>query len=329
MVFICHLAPRHFHPLVNNFIIELQAGVAVFFVLSGFLLCHRYYEAAESGKAWIKKYFINRFARIYPMYFIVTAANCIYIKASFAMFALNITFLHGYFKDFVFTLLPQNWSLTVEITFYLFIPFIFYLTRSKTGIIFQLILFITTGMLLTITLSKLNFYGLFADFPFMLVLTFFGRCFEFLAGVYLAWWLKQNKLQFLKNINCTYAGAFGLALSILSISLVGGLANYFGIFLHNIILPVNVALMIYGLINEKTIISRMLSLPFMQLLGKSSYTFFLIHFGIFHTLFYRYVISNLFLELIYTSVLSIILFKIIEQPLHDKSKALLFKSIKK
>ncbi len=176
-------------------------------------------------------------------------------------------------------------------------------------------LFFSLGLILTKFLGKINFYGLFANYSFTLVLTFFGRCFEFLSGVFLSRIITQNKMVFLKKISSTYCGSIGVLLIIITLSLVGGLATYEGIFLHNIILPIFICVLIYGLVHEQSFISKILSLSIAQLLGKSSYAFFLIHVGIFHTLFYQYIISNLVLELLYATTLSILLFKVIEEPL--------------
>ena len=45
--------------------------MAFFFVLSGFLIVRIYYGAADASRAWLTGYFINRFARIYPVSFLL------------------------------------------------------------------------------------------------------------------------------------------------------------------------------------------------------------------------------------------------------------------
>ncbi len=323
MVFVHHLAPRHFHPLINNFIIELQAGVPVFFTLSGFLICHRYYQDAATGNiGWFKKYLVNRFARIYPVFFIVTVVNCLYRDVDSIGFILNISMLHGFFSNYVFNPLPQTWSLTVEATFYIFIPLIFYLFRKKIPVILQAFLFLALGAILTYATSKTTMFGFFKDINFMLVLTFFGRCFEFLSGVYLCLLISKNKEIIAPQINFTWLSAFLLPALIVFISLVGGLNSYKGIFLHNIFLPVTVCGLIYGLITEHTLIRTFLSGKIMDLLGKSSYCFFLFHVGFIHSFFNKYIISNLLIELIFTTTLSVFAFKFLEEPLNRKIKKL-------
>lgn len=83
MVFI-----HHFNPLSNatnhriaadwapeflfRFFNEFHVGVTIFFVLSGFLICFRYYDNFHFTSVWFRKYLKNRVARIYPMYFLLT-----------------------------------------------------------------------------------------------------------------------------------------------------------------------------------------------------------------------------------------------------------------
>jgi len=45
---------------------------AFFFALSGlFWIVRIYYEQAALDRRWLAKYFVNRFARIYPIYFLL------------------------------------------------------------------------------------------------------------------------------------------------------------------------------------------------------------------------------------------------------------------
>jgi peptidoglycan/LPS O-acetylase OafA/YrhL len=51
--------------------------MAFFYVLSGFLIVRLYHERAELRRPWLSRYFVNRFARIYPVYFLLlTLAVC-------------------------------------------------------------------------------------------------------------------------------------------------------------------------------------------------------------------------------------------------------------
>src|ERR1700755_2182820 len=59
----------HFH-YANDFNVRINV-MAFFFVLSGFLIVRLYYNKIEMSRTSWYAYFINRFARIYPVYFLL------------------------------------------------------------------------------------------------------------------------------------------------------------------------------------------------------------------------------------------------------------------
>ena len=72
MVFFHHYNP--FVKFIYSYFIysninEFHIGVTLFFVLSGFLISFKYLNNNDFNYT---KYFINRFSRIYPIYFILT-----------------------------------------------------------------------------------------------------------------------------------------------------------------------------------------------------------------------------------------------------------------
>jgi peptidoglycan/LPS O-acetylase OafA/YrhL len=132
-----------------------------------------------------------------------------------------------------------------------------------------------------------------------------------------------------------------------------GLHNPFGIITNNYLLPVCIAMFFYGLITENSHLKKILSNPFVELLGKSSYIFYLIHLGymnhMLHKLFnwlndrafslydgwgidwhstFEYDSLNLLYAFIVLNAISIFLFKFIEEPLNHyirKSNFLIIK----
>ena len=137
MVFFHHFNQESFPKPVFRILNEFHTGVTVFFVLSGFLICLRYYDTCEITPSWFKKYIKNRIARIYPMYLILTLAtfafawyikdNAVYGGASYpiVLIIMNVFFVRGFFDDFKFTGVAQGWSLTVEECFYFLAPLFF------------------------------------------------------------------------------------------------------------------------------------------------------------------------------------------------------------
>ena len=81
MVYFFHTLSSTHIPADNVFDYILQTGylgVSVFFVLSGFLICYRYSDNFKLSKQWFQNYMINRIARIYPLFFILTVFTFIY-----------------------------------------------------------------------------------------------------------------------------------------------------------------------------------------------------------------------------------------------------------
>ena len=80
LVYLHHTNPfteERFGSFIHSFIHQFHIGVSIFFVLSGFLITLRYYESSTLKLPWLKKYFQNRIARVYPMYFILTTFTAI------------------------------------------------------------------------------------------------------------------------------------------------------------------------------------------------------------------------------------------------------------
>jgi peptidoglycan/LPS O-acetylase OafA/YrhL len=113
------------------FLGTLNAGVFVFFVTSGFLL-YRPFAASHLGNAagvGTLGYAIRRAARIYPAYWLVLAfftfvsprAN-VYGLHGFVQHA-SLTFTYSHIKNPFVVGLPPAWSLVVEVSFYVFLPF--------------------------------------------------------------------------------------------------------------------------------------------------------------------------------------------------------------
>jgi peptidoglycan/LPS O-acetylase OafA/YrhL len=327
MVYIVHTDPfseAKFGQNVFDFFDEFHVGVTIFFVLSGFLITYNYFDQEKLN---FRNYFTNRFARIYPMYFILTTATFLFFAfaknqnsiSDFWIYFSNITFIRGFSEIYKFTGLGQGWTLTVEESFYLLAPFIFLLIKKHKIFGFLLPLFIFfNGIVLVHIFKNINFFGFMNNNQLMIELTFFGRCFEFFIGIALALFVKQNS----KKINFkqfTYLGIIGICVSIYLISRLKGTTNSgmntnLGLFINTIILPIiGIAPLFYGLITEKTFVSRILETKMFQLLGKSSYVFYLIHLS-FIANFLHETISSYTINFVILNLLSIILYQFIEKP---------------
>lgn len=329
MVFIHHYQPLSANIIGSylfNFINELHVGVTFFFVLSGFLIAYRYFDT----KIDFKKYMINRIARIYPIYFLLTSLTFLafvysdhsYIKRDALLYFLNISFLKGLFSDYKFSGIAQGWSLTVEEMFYITAPVIFLLIKkNKTFFILVPVFLILCGFSLTATFSNYDFYSFMSNNEFMLNYTYFGRCTEFVIGIGLALIIKNSTLD-LSRFSFTYIGIFFITISIFCLSLLKGNGDFgirhpAGKLINTFILPITgIAVFYYGLIKERTVVSMFLASKPMVLLGKSSYIFYLIHIGLFQGILHKFTYNPLIIFII-INIISIVLFHYVEKPLND------------
>ena len=329
MVYIHHYNPFSvaiFGQYCHDFFNEFHIGVTIFFVLSGFLICNRYYEDQNFS---FKSYFIKRFARIYPMYFLLTTftflffaifqsqTNLIDLKNYF----FNISFLKGFSDDLKFTGIAQSWSLTVEEVFYLLAPIFFLLIKkNKLFLLITPLFFVGFGLFLVSIFNGIDCYGFMKSINFMLDFTFFGRVTEFFVGIAVALLLRNNRFD-LKYQGFTNLGIFGIILSIcglvsLKVGTGFGVDTLSGKVINTFFLPVfGIAPLFLGLIKERTILQQFFSTKIILLLGKSSYIFYLIHLGIFVTILNK-ISSNQGFIFIALNVISVILYLYLESPLN-------------
>jgi peptidoglycan/LPS O-acetylase OafA/YrhL len=323
--------------------LEWHIGVAVFFVLSGFLITNRYANKIELTGAWFRRYMQNRFARIYPIYFLLTAVSFLLLHLTnlhpwyhwhntdtltdkAAVLLLNFTLTRAYFEQFATVGLPTAWSLTVEETFYLLAPLLLVgLKQSQRRIIFYPLIFLSLGFLLVLFCSHfVPVYGLMASARYMLNFTFFGRCAEFVFGMGLALWVAKQPTYERAGLRYTALGTGGILIFVAAMVVlhhfhpVTGPAqfSYGQIIANNFILPLFVCSLFWGLLSEQSQLRRLLESKPFDLLGRSSYVLYLLHLGTFDTLFRQYISANNFVCLLAYTLASVALYKFIEHPLH-------------
>ncbi len=253
--------------------------MAFFYVLSGFLIVRIYYEQAAWRREWLAKYFVNRFARIYPVYFLLLSiAVVLHHDWRPALLISNYTLTHALFHGATL-LIQASWSLTVEETFYFLAP-LFMLLLRRHGAAAPL----TLGFCLLAAALGVSTLGFrFLGTPlFVFSTTFFGHFLEFLAGLYLARLVMQLEARGplrLQGSRYTLAGAGGVLVLILV--MVGiyahePVSHYAIVLVNNFLIPAPIAVLYLGLLREDTGIARLLSTPLAGLLGRASYSFYLL-----------------------------------------------------
>ncbi len=256
--------------------------IVLFFVLSGFLIVYIYYREAPGSSLSLFSYFVNRFARIYPVYFLIVSI-AIWHNHDFRPLLLfkNYTLTHALFHNMKDVLVQPSWSLTVEECFYLLAPLIMLLIRKFN---YFISLAFGVGMLLLAILISVAPFSFLHTPTFVFTTTFFGYFFAFYAGAWLALHiLKKEEAGRVKRKGITYTliGSVGTLIALAAqvyiyrFPVSQNIPALVGV--NNFVLPVPVTILYFGLITENTLLARVLSGKLLGLLGRTSYAFYLLH----------------------------------------------------
>ena len=322
MIFVYHFTPFNspkYPAWIKAIVWEFHIGVDMFFVLSGFLIAYRYFN---DYPIHFKKYMVNRIARIYPMYLLITLAVFVVwylqnqswdIIKTYELLS-SVTMSKALFSSFFLSGIPQGWTLTLEEMFYLTAPLYFILIRKWKGwllLLPPLIFGIFAGLKMLSDIPG-NTYG-------FLQTNIHAYIIEFFAGIGLAYIMLKKQFP----ISTRYTTWFGLA--IIAIYLLGkryvvpyfDIKTDFGRFIEMSFLSIfGIVPLLWGLIHEKTFVQKILGSNIFILLGKSSYIFYLIHMGVIANSIYNNITTNKFLLFLILNLLSILIFKFIEEPVN-------------
>jgi peptidoglycan/LPS O-acetylase OafA/YrhL len=140
-----------------------STGVDLFFIISGFVIF-----MSISKVSSVKEFFINRFSRLFPVYWIAVsittivlcmalyfkAINNIEHKISLSMYLANMTMFQKYFNQV--NIDGSYWSLLVELLFYFGIAVIYYFNRLQN--IISIGIFLMVGLLINDFLGNYTSY---------------------------------------------------------------------------------------------------------------------------------------------------------------------------
>jgi len=279
-VFLFHIHmrwPLTQEPWLKGLLDVGAVGMSVFFILSGFLLCLKYH--AIEGR--VADYFVNRLARIYPIYFVAglvtlpwlniplgegLEANLMAIWKMLFIFVANLFVIQAWIPPlFSHWNNGGSWSISVEIFCYFLLPLIIpFLARlPRKGVIAVLALTYLFGLMFSLAGKLYPSYGI----PVFYAMPIF-RLPEFIVGVCVCLllkdlgrvrglWLAQSLLIALL---CWYLGNYAVAMP-----------YYVG---HNwLVVPV-IAFVIGSLFLGGGPLDWLLSRPLFVWLGKISYCFY-------------------------------------------------------
>jgi peptidoglycan/LPS O-acetylase OafA/YrhL len=334
MIFLYHYNAPVYGKYLQAAFYQFSLGVTVFFVLSGFLIAYNYGKEVSLNKQFLKRYYTNRAGRIIPLYYLLLTFTFIVFyftgeggKHLLGIYLLNLSFLKAYSVWYLFTGIYQAWSLTTEMTFYLLFPFMYMLAVRFNWWWQQVVFFWVVGLLLYVFFHFFPFRGFFQGFEFLISATFFCRSFEFVLGMKLASWFRnwQAKSE-IENTNTSQWPLYTIGGVLLSLVIIVILAVMSpdhsagrypaGKVLMSLFFPISVSVLLYGLLTESSWFGRLLSSPVLQVLGKSSYAFFLVHAGVIAGWLFILWNDNVVLCFISLVAISIGLYYLVEKPIN-------------
>ncbi|WP_460893983.1 acyltransferase family protein [Rufibacter soli] len=305
---------------------EGHLGVSIFFVLSGFLIGTRYSTSFSTLRGTeIRRFFLHRFARLYPMYLLCTVV-ALFFRQDFrpVSWLANLVMAQGFFSDLAFSGIGIGWSLTAEVCFYLAAPLLlFYWPRLRlAGSVVAIVL---VGVVIAVAGNAFLTYGFLPDWHYFLRVTFFGRCLEFCLGIWLARHLGRTSANptFAKPTLgfWTYGSALALLagmvfLNVLPILFSPSSQNWLFHGTYHLLLPLVITGLLWGLCQENTLLSKALGSRLGQELGKGSYIFYLVHYTFGFDLLYFHVWPNRGGVMLLLAFFSVVGYYLLEAPLH-------------
>lgn len=262
-------------------------GVAFFFFLSGFILTYAHAAEYERGKGSPLKFWVARFARIYPTYLLVMLVALLTnlgdvrrVPYHAVAFAADLVMMQSWSMRMVNFFHVGAWTLSCEAFFYFLFPFLLMRLRPKTrGIALALI----AGFYLLAMIPPLAAMVRYPQSAYREVYDAPGSLFvftvrrlpvlaapEFLAGVSLGWFY----LLFKPTRRASAVMAWlGLALLLVALFFAAHLPF---VALHNGLLIPAYSLLLLGLTQDNAL-TRILSGRTLVLLGEASFALYLVH----------------------------------------------------
>lgn len=128
--------------------------VPLFFILSAYTLCLSHNSRSKKEKNIFLNFYLRRFFRIYPLFFLISTFVFILFSSLILFHGLDfvfntdiknwifhVTFLFGFFPEYIWSMYLWEWSLFNELIFYICFPCLFLLTFAKKKYLFMSILF--------------------------------------------------------------------------------------------------------------------------------------------------------------------------------------------
>ena len=278
-----------------------QHGVSLFFILSGFVIT-RILMNAKDKPHYFKNFYIRRALRIFPLYYSFLLlwyfVMPYFDHSEFIPFKLQIPFYLYVQNIFVIIDLPRMgpphfWTLAIEEHFYFFWPLIVYFTPNKR-LIWAIGFFVLSSFLI-------KYYFLTHDLPIRkFTLT---RWDQIVMGAGIV--ILERRGFFKIPANFKYVVFLTIFIVIPTIYTYQGGGNIFFFkelfkyFFLAIFFGCILCLLLFE--NKLIFINKILKMPFMQYLGKTSYGIY-----VWHMLVIRIIEANWYSKIMFVDLLMIL-----------------------
>lgn len=268
---------------LSGFVTAGYTGVSFFFLLSGYILTYSHAHEPEVGPEFRKRFYFARFARIYPVYLLLTLAAAYLDRAQFAKhihiaaFVADLAMVQTWSARMVSFFNVPAWSVATEVFFYAVFPFVLLKLRPRTRARGVMAIAVFWLLAMVMPVVALIFYPAGAWHQEEGFFAFWVRRFppfalpEFLAGVSLGWIFLRFRPGRRAASVMSIAGLLALLVTL-----------YFADHLPSLMLCNGLLIPLYALVllglSEDTLLARMLSGAPLVLLGEASYALYLTHF---------------------------------------------------
>jgi peptidoglycan/LPS O-acetylase OafA/YrhL len=268
-------------------------AVSLFFILSGFILAYTYLDAQGSSRLDRRSFWVARFARIYPAYFLALLLSMPhFLNSLFETKPLPSALVHAVVGTVAATGLVQSWSaataylinspgwsLSDEAFFYLLFPFL----GVAIARLSRRWLLATIGLLYAAYLiPPAAFWLLRLPWDPWATVTYVNpllRLPEFLIGVAAGILFLRREPSSVdpgKSLALTVVAGLGIVAVMAAAQPLTSLLAIQGTILHNVLLTPLFVAIIYFLAHGQGPIVRFLSLPVIVLLGEASYALYIL-----------------------------------------------------
>ncbi len=275
-------------PYLHEVVTAGPIAVNYFYILSGFIMAIAYYRPQHDDRSQQKnnfnkwKYWLARFARIYPVYLLalllIVIAKYKTLGDDPLTLPLHLTMLQAWIPSYPITLNTPGWSLSVEAFFYLCFPFLLF-SIYKHGthrlIIFGVLLWLITQIIILGLHNSDNYIAksLLHDFLFYNPLMHLNA---FIAGFLIGVFFKNRPLKPLKYNSLWLS--FSVILIILLLMYRPSIESIIGIkitYSNGLIAPA--FLLFIVLLSQQTgSIASILSNKWLVLLGEASFSLYIL-----------------------------------------------------